>query len=71
VTSPTRQPTAAQLGYMVTTRQYSYADLVHEGMGLRVQGAGSRHLRIQQERRKFDSTDMGDTGIYGDGTTNT
>jgi hypothetical protein len=70
VTSPTRQPTAAQLGYMVTTRQYSYADLVQKAWGSEFK-APDHGIYEFSRNRKFDSTDMGDTGIYGDGTTNT
>jgi hypothetical protein len=70
---PSRTPTQAQLnnlGYKVTSREYSWNDLVQKAWGSEFK-APDHGIYEFGHARKFDSTDMGETGIYGDGTVGT
>lgn len=58
------------LGYKVTSREYSYLDLVMRSWGSEW-AAPDHGIYEFSNGRKFDSTDRGNTGIYGSGTVGT
>lgn len=67
---PQTQAQLNNLGYKVTTRTYSWNDLVQRAWGSEF-NAPDHGIYEFSGGRKFDSTDKGSTGFYGNGTVGT
>lgn len=54
----------ASLGLPVTTRQFSLLEMVSRSWGSEFQAPDHGIYQFANGQRRFDSTDMGITGIY-------
>jgi len=63
VPNPVSQSQLNNLGYPVTTRSYSYLDLVMRQWGSEFKAPDHGIYEFSNSRR-FDSTDQGTTGLY-------
>jgi hypothetical protein len=68
--TPPTQAELNNLGYPVTTRNYSWNDMVRRSWGSEF-SAPDHGIYEFSNMRRFDSTDLGNTGLYGDGTVGT